>query len=111
MGQAQVCFTIPGELMPAKHRSFGLGLLNFIHGFTIFGSLQAMTYIEIEAGLETVFLITTVCTLASTLLVAKFVPETRGKTLVEIEEYYKQFVKTRSSDSQSDNSANAPDIA
>ena len=96
LGQAQVCVTIPGELMPAKHRTFGLGLLNFIHGFTIFGTLQAQTYIEINAGLQSVFLISSVCTAASALIVAKFVPETKGKTLMEIEEYYKQFSKTRS---------------
>ena len=96
LGQAQVCFTIPGELIPAKHRSYGLGLLNFIHGFTIFGSLQAQTYIEIGAGLETVFLITAISTFASAVLVARFIPETKGKTLMEIEEYYKQFDKRKS---------------
>ena len=88
-----MCFTLPGELMPSNHRSFGLGLLNFFHGFTIFASLQIKVYIEQGIGMDAVFLITAVCSFASAILVLKFVPETRGKSLAEIEDFYKQFSK------------------
>ena len=52
---------------------------------------------------QTVFLISSICTFASAILVVIFVPETRGKTLVEIEEYYKQFVKSSTSSSSINN--------
>ena len=98
LGMAQICFTIPGELMPSKHRSFGLGLLNFFHGFIIFTSLQAKAYIEIYLGMDALFIITAICTAASIALVLKFVPETRGKSLAEIEDHYKQFVTEKTND-------------
>ena len=93
-GIAQVCYTLPADLLPSRARSLGLGLLNFIQGISVFVTINIKHLILVKFGMEWVFFGMAVSNLASSILVIKFIPETKGKTLAEIEIYYrKKFVR------------------
>ena len=67
-----------------------MGLLNFIQGISVFVTINIKSLIELKFGMEFVFFGMALSTLASAILVIKYIPETKGKTLVEIEYYYRR---------------------
>ena len=89
-GMAQVCYTLPAELLPSRARGLGLGLLNFFQGISVFVTINIKHLILVKFGMEWVFFGMAVSTFVSALLVIKFIPETKGKTLVQIEQYYRR---------------------
>ena len=89
-GIAQVCYTLPADLLPSRARPLGLGLLNFIQGISVFVTINIKHLILVKFGMEWVFFGMAVSNLASSILVIKFIPETKGKTLAEIEIYYRK---------------------
>ena len=76
----QVCFVMPSELLPSKRRSVGIGLVNFVNGFSTFSALQAYPYIVEPAGVITIFAMFGTVSLVSAALLWKLVPETRQES-------------------------------
>ena len=93
LGSSQICFALPSEILPQKTRSQSSGVLNFLHGISLFVVVEFFPYIEIYLGMDTAFFILAISAFLSTAMVYFYVPETRGKSLNEIEEYYKKFSK------------------
>lgn len=89
LGMAQVCFIMPSELLPSKRRAAGIGLLNFTNGITTFLALKIFPYLIQPAGDIVPFAIFGTASVLSAVLLWKFVPETRGKSLQDIERYYR----------------------
>ena len=80
---------MPSELLPSKRRAAGIGLLNFTNGITTFLALKIFPYLIQPAGDIVPFAIFGTASVLSAVLLWKFVPETRGKSLQEIERYYR----------------------
>ena len=51
-GMSQICFVLPSEILPARSRSIGSGLLNFIHAVSMFVSVKVMPLLKDTFGLE-----------------------------------------------------------
>ena len=93
-GYANVPFIIMGELFPSRYRSV-LGSLassfNLLCTFTVVRSFPPM---QIGLGKYGAFWFFMCCTMVSLVFVYFFVPETKGKTLEEIEKFFsKKFNK------------------
>ena len=88
--QGHVVFAMQGELLPANGRGFGSGLTVMCMALSTFTLTKVLPTFERTFGLGYMFLTFAVCTLMSVVIVAFFVPETRGKTLEEIASYYRQ---------------------
>ena len=88
--QGHVVFAMQGELLPANGRGFGSGLTFMCLSLSIFAMTKMLPAFEHTFGLGYMFLIFAVCALISVVIVAFFVPETRGKTLEEISSYYRK---------------------
>ncbi|XP_054007576.1 facilitated trehalose transporter Tret1-2 homolog [Hylaeus anthracinus] len=88
LGFLVVPFAMVGEVYPAKVKEVLTGLTTCV-GY-IFSSVTVKTYPDMEAamGRHGVFIFFTVLSLAGTLFVVFFLPETKGKTLTEIEEMF-----------------------
>ncbi|XP_037300965.1 facilitated trehalose transporter Tret1 [Manduca sexta] len=88
LGMTTVAFVIPAELMPVKHRGLGgavyVILLCLLHA----SSLKISPYLMLYVGLWGTFLVYAVNALVCMVIVWRCVPETKGKTLQEIEDYY-----------------------
>ena len=80
---------MPSELLPSKRRAAGIGLLNFTNGITTFLALKIFPYLIQPAGDIVPFAIFGTASVLSAVLLWEFVPETRGKSLQEIERYYR----------------------
>ena len=87
--QGHVVFAMQGELFPANGRGFGSGLTSMCMSLSFFGLSKVLPALEHTIGLGYMFLTFAVCTFISVVIVAFFVPETRGKTLEEISSYYR----------------------
>lgn len=89
LGQTSVVFAMSSELMPVKHRGLG-GALFVIYACSLHASsLKISPYLFVYIGLWGTFLIYTLNSIICGLLIWKYVPETKGKTLQEIENFYK----------------------
>nr|XP_021182953.2 facilitated trehalose transporter Tret1 [Helicoverpa armigera] len=88
LGSNGVGFTIATELMPVKHR--GLGGCLFVICTCIFHSsaLKSFPYLCVYIHMWGAFLIYGLYTFVAGLIICMCVPDTRNKTLQEIEEYY-----------------------
>lgn len=88
LGLNAVVFYIAAELMPVKHRSIS-GALYIVFNCGLYASnLKISPYLIKYIDIWATFLIFLTNAIICTFLVWKFVPETKGKTLVEIEYFY-----------------------
>ena len=86
-GHAQQCFT--GELFPAFGRALGVSILGLADGLFLFLIGKSLPALDAAIGLGNMFFcFASMCILVG-ILVIFFVPETRGKSLEEIEEHYR----------------------
>ncbi|KOB72022.1 Sugar transporter, partial [Operophtera brumata] len=87
-GMNAVVFYIGAELMPVKHRNIG-GSMYIIYNCGLYAStLKISPYMIHFMDMWGTFLIFTLNIIISSYLVWKYVPETKGRTLQEIEDYY-----------------------
>lgn len=76
------------ELMPTRIRSTGMGIALFINTFISFGIAAVFLPTVGHYGYSTMFFIFAGCTVIYFITAAFFLPETKGRTLEEIEEYF-----------------------
>ncbi|XP_076240961.1 trehalose transporter 1-like protein [Calliopsis andreniformis] len=88
MGFLVIPFAMMGEVYPTKVKEVLTGLTTCV-GY-IFSSITVKVYPDMQSamGRHGVFLFFTVMSLAGTLFVVFFLPETKGKTLREIEDMF-----------------------
>ena len=88
MGFATLPFLLMGELLPSKYRNSLGGIassFNLLHTFLV---LKLFTTLETSVGYYGVFWIYAANSLLASVFVYLFLPETKGKTLKEIEEVF-----------------------
>lgn len=78
-----------GELFSTSIKAIGLSVVNVVYNIYLSTSTKLFHSLTANYGLFTPFIVFFVCTLASTVLSYFFVPETRGKTLEEIQQSLK----------------------
>ncbi|XP_035454551.2 facilitated trehalose transporter Tret1-like [Spodoptera frugiperda] len=83
-----ITFALPIDLMPVKHRGMGGALFNVLTCLLYVVTVKPFLYIVASFSLSgTLFFFATSCLLC-TVLIWIYVPETKGRTLQEIEDYY-----------------------
>lgn len=87
---------ILNELFSASIKGKGLCALMIFYGFLQCATSKLFQVLEVNFGIYTPFGLFAVCSFSSTFLVDRFVPETRGKTLEEIQQDLKGNKKTES---------------
>ena len=80
---------MPSELLPSEKRSTGIAMLNFTHGISSFFAIQIFPLLIEIGGLVLPFAIFGTMSLLSAMLLSKFVPETRGRSLEDIEHHFR----------------------
>ena len=80
---------MPSELLPSDQRSTGIALLNFTNGMTTFCAIQIFPLLIEVGGVVLPFAIFGTMSLLSAVLLSKYVPETRGRSLEDIEQHYR----------------------
>lgn len=77
------------ELFSASIKGKGLCALTIFYGFLQCATTKIFQVLEVNCGMYTPFALFAVCTFFSTFLVDHFVPETRGKSLEQIQQELK----------------------
>lgn len=95
LGVNSIIFSMAAELMPVKHRGLGGGLYVIFTCILHSSSLKIAPYLFISIDLWGTFLIYAINAIVCGMLIWRYVPETKGRTLQEVEDYYKKicFVK------------------
>ncbi|XP_031772828.1 facilitated trehalose transporter Tret1-2 homolog isoform X2 [Apis florea] len=95
LGFLVIPFAMVGEVYPTKVKEALTGLTTCIN--YIFSSITVKIYPDMEAGMgrQGVFVFFTVMSLLGTLFVTFFLPETKGKTLREIEDMFSKKKKKK----------------
>ncbi len=76
------------ELMPTRIRSTGMGIAMVMNNGVQFLSALFLPIVVATSGFHVMFFIWAGCTVAYFITAAFFMPETKGKTLEEIEDYF-----------------------
>ncbi|KOB74230.1 Sugar transporter [Operophtera brumata] len=83
-----IAFNIAIEIMPLKHRSIGGALIVACSCVLHYTSLKISPYLFLYIDLWATFICYTLNSLCCGLFIWKFVPETKNKSLQEIEDFY-----------------------
>ena len=85
----KISFHPIGELLPADMRSFGSGLLGILDNISLFVSVKMGPTIIASLGVGGAFMLYS-CFCLTNLIISFFtMPETKGLSLEDIEDYYK----------------------
>ncbi|KAF9415086.1 hypothetical protein HW555_007176 [Spodoptera exigua] len=83
-----ITFALPIDLMPVKHRGMGGALFNILTCLLYVITVKPFLYIVESISLAGTLLLFGVFCLFCTILIWIYVPETKNRTLQEIEDYY-----------------------
>lgn len=89
-GFVSLPWNLLGELLPMSKKSLGSGIASFVAYMSIFSVVKTMPAMFDGLGVDGTFAIYGTMALVGTMFVFWCLPETRGKTLLEIEEHFKQ---------------------
>lgn len=87
-GFNSLSFALAMELMPVKHRGIGGALFNIFTSLLYVATVKPFPYVITNFGIIYTFLIFVFTSLICTILIVIYVPETKNRTLQEIEDYY-----------------------
>ncbi|XP_058053811.1 facilitated trehalose transporter Tret1-2 homolog [Anopheles bellator] len=79
-----------GELLPAKIRGQIAGYLFTVFNLVLFGVAKGFPHAKAELGTQGLFVMFGVASFGATLLTYLLLPETKGRTLHDIEDYFGQ---------------------
>ncbi|XP_042858807.1 facilitated trehalose transporter Tret1-like, partial [Penaeus japonicus] len=88
-----LCWVISVEVLPGSVRSIGCGTTNAFQSTSAFLISMSFPTLQAAIGLHGVFWSYASCTLLCIIMVVIFVPETQGKTLKDIEDYWGNMCK------------------
>lgn len=88
VGLNPLVWVLTGEMFPLRYRSTGSGLVSFFNFVFLFVSVKTMPGLFEVLGEHGVFFMFGMCCFVGTVLLTIFLPETRNRTLQEIEDSY-----------------------
>lgn len=83
-----ISYSLAIDLMPVKHRGFGGALFNILTCLLYVITVKSFLYIISYIGISWMFFLLGISCLIFTILIWIYVPETKNRTLQEIEDYY-----------------------
>lgn len=87
---AGICPTLmTGEMLAATVKAKALGILNINFAIAIMGSIKVFQGLHALFGMHVPLFAFSACSLVATLFCYRYVPETKGKTLEEIQQALK----------------------
>ena len=84
-----IVYVLQGELLPADQCSVGCGLLGVIDNVSLFVSIKMVPTLTSTLGISGTFWLYSATCFSVVVVSLIFMPETKGKTLEEIESYYR----------------------
>ena len=90
MSSILIYFHYPGELLPSDMRSLGCGLLGVLDNISLFIAVKTVPTLISYLGIHGAFLSYSICCLTNLMICCLVMPETKGLSLEEIEDFYKQ---------------------
>lgn len=90
IGLNPLVWVLTGEMFPLRFRGLGSGLVTFLNFSFLFVSVKSTPALFVVLGEQGVFFGFGACCLIGTILLTVFLPETRNKTLQEIEDSYER---------------------
>jgi len=93
LGWGAIMYMLQGELLPSDMRSFGVGLIGIMDNIALFFSVKSVPALIASVGVGGTFSL--YCGLVLLTLVISFftMPETKGMSLEEIEDFYSSSMK------------------
>nr|XP_013189858.1 unnamed protein product [Amyelois transitella] len=88
-GPTIMATSLYAELVPLRHKSLSVVLVSIIFMSLLATSLNIAPFIFKSLGMHGTFLFYGMCMSVFTILVFCFLPETKDKTLIEIDQYFK----------------------
>jgi len=89
LGYGPIVFMLQGELLPSDMRGFGSGLLGILDNISLFLSVKMGPTIISTLGIGGAFMLYTCFILTNLTISFLTMPETKGLSLEDIEDYYK----------------------
>ena len=90
LGFIVIPWTLIGELLPISVKGTFSGIMVALAYLQMFAVSKSYPYIQSYIGLQYVFLSFSIFSLIGTIFIYKFLPETLGKSFLEIENYFKR---------------------
>lgn len=88
IGLNPLVWILSGEMFPLRYRGTGSALVTFFNFTFLFVSVKTTPTLFLILGDHGVFLVFGICCFTGTILLTMYLPETRNKTLQEIEDSY-----------------------
>ena len=82
--------TTLGELLPSDMRSLGCGMLGVLDNISLFFGVKTVPILISSLGIHGAFLLYSSCCLTNLIICFFIMPETKGLSLEEIEDFYKK---------------------
>lgn len=90
LGFGPICFILMSELFPRQARSYLCSVTSFVNHVSLFLVVWGFPLAQDKVGLHWTFWIFLGCCMVSVWFVMGMVPETKGKTLLEIEHIFRK---------------------
>nr|XP_013189856.1 unnamed protein product [Amyelois transitella] len=90
MGPASLCLALYGELVPLRHKSLAVIVTAAVMSFMQATNLKVAPYMFRSVGIHGACLFYGLTSSAFIILLIKYLPETKDKTLQEVQEYFKK---------------------
>ncbi|XP_030037914.2 facilitated trehalose transporter Tret1 isoform X2 [Manduca sexta] len=87
-GVSSLSFGVPNELMPVKHRGLGGAVYIIMCCILHTSILKLSPYLILYIGLWGTFMMFSLIEMSSIIYIWRYIPETKGRTLQEIEDFY-----------------------
>ncbi|VVC91959.1 unnamed protein product, partial [Leptidea sinapis] len=94
-GPLIMCMCITGELTPLQNRSTFLGILCFFFNILMGLVIKVAPYMFQSFGLRGAFLFYGICSFILIYLLYIYLPETKDKTIIEIEGYFEDITEAK----------------
>lgn len=89
IGYHTLPFSMMAELFPPDIRGFATGINVFYVNLISFALIKSYPFVLAAVGMEYIFPFISVASLIGVIYIYRFLPETKGKTMKELEELYK----------------------
>lgn len=90
MGLLTLPGLMAGELLPLRARGIGGGCIFFVYNLVLFFFTKCFPWVNATVGVTGVFVIFGISALLETIFIYLALPETKNRTLQEIEDYFQQ---------------------
>jgi len=105
LGYGPIVFIMQGELLPSDMRSFGSGLLGVLDNAFLFASIKSVPSILSSLGTGGAFTMYGCICVVNFFLCSLLLPETKGMSLEDIEDYYRNTKKEIKEEEKIENKA------